>query len=82
VETSSFLGDLLILFGVAVVVSYTFRLLHLSTIAGFLVAGALIGPFGLGLIASVTDVEVMAEIGVQHIFDLAPSRKDSAPEFL
>ena len=63
-ETSSFLGDLLILFGVAVVVSYTFRLLHLSTIAGFLVAGALIGPFGLGLIASVTDVEVMAEIGV------------------
>ena len=61
-ETSGFLGDLLILFGVAVIVSWTFRLLHLSTIAGFLVAGAVIGPSGLGLIAS--NVEELAEIGV------------------
>jgi CPA2 family monovalent cation:H+ antiporter-2 len=63
-ETSSFLRDLVILFGVAVLVSYIFRVFRLSSIAGFMVAGALIGPFGLGLVSSVEDVEQMAEIGV------------------
>ena len=63
-ETSVFLRDLLVLFGISVVVSYAFRLLHLSSIAGFLVAGAVVGPYGLKLISSVHDVEQMAEIGV------------------
>ena len=63
-ETPSFLRDLVVLFGIAVVVSYVFRLLRLSSIAGFLVAGTLIGPFGLRLISSVEDVERIAEIGV------------------
>src|SRR6185436_7786190 len=63
-ETSIFLRDLVVLFGISVVVSYIFRLLHLSSIAGFLVAGALIGPYGLKLISSVKDVEQMSEIGV------------------
>ncbi|MBI4482508.1 MAG: cation:proton antiporter [Acidobacteria bacterium] len=63
-ETSSFLRDLVVLFGVAVVISYGFHSLRLSTIPGFLVAGALVGPFGLRWISSVQDVERMAEIGV------------------
>jgi monovalent cation:H+ antiporter-2, CPA2 family len=63
-ETSVFLRDLVVLFGVSVVVSYAFRLLHLSSIAGFLVAGTLVGPYGLKLISTVQDVERMAEIGV------------------
>ncbi|HYR92031.1 MAG TPA: cation:proton antiporter [Terriglobia bacterium] len=63
-ETSSFLRDLVVLFGIAVVVSYAFRVLRLSSIAGFLVAGALIGPFGLRLISSVEEVDRIAEIGV------------------
>ena len=63
-ETSAFLRDLVVLFGISVVVSYVFRLLRLSSIAGFLVAGALVGPYGLGLISSVEDVERMSEIGV------------------
>jgi CPA2 family monovalent cation:H+ antiporter-2 len=63
-ETSAFLRDLIVLFGISVVVSYAFRLLRLSSIAGFLVAGAVIGPYGLGLISSVEDVERMSEIGV------------------
>lgn len=62
-ETSSFLRDLVIIFGVAVLVSYLFRLLKLSSIAGFLVAGTIIGPYGLRLISSVEQVERMAEIG-------------------
>src|SRR4051812_33911650 len=63
-ETSSFLRDLVILFGIAVLTSYGFRVLRLSTIAGFLVAGALVGPFGLRLISSVEAVERMSELGV------------------
>jgi K+:H+ antiporter len=63
-ETSAFLRDLVVLFGISVVVSYAFRLAHLSSIAGFVVAGALIGPYGLKLISSVQDVEQMSEIGV------------------
>jgi CPA2 family monovalent cation:H+ antiporter-2 len=63
-ETSTFLRDLVILFGIAVVVSYGFRVLRLSSSAGFLVAGALVGPSGLKLISSVHEVERMSEIGV------------------
>ena len=56
--------DLTILFGAAVVVAYVFRTVRLSTITGFLVAGMLIGPSGLGLIASTEEVRLMEEIGV------------------
>jgi CPA2 family monovalent cation:H+ antiporter-2 len=63
-EAPTFLRDLVVIFGTSVVVSYVFRVLHLSSIAGFLVAGALIGPFGLGLIGSGHEVEQIAEIGV------------------
>src|SRR5687767_8612856 len=63
-ETSAFLRDLVLLFGTSVVVSYVFRVLRLSSIAGFIVAGVLIGPYGLGLIPSTHDVEQIAEIGV------------------
>ena len=56
--------DLTILFSAAVVVAYVFRTVRLSTITGFLVAGMLIGPSGLGLIASTEEVRSMEEIGV------------------
>ena len=60
----TFLLDLTILFGAAVVVSYVFRAAHLSTITGFLVAGMLIGPSGFSLIASTEEVRAMEEIGI------------------
>ena len=63
-ETAFFLRDLVVLFGIAVLVSYVFRVLKLSTIAGFLVSGAVVGPFGLGLISNLEDVQRMSEIGV------------------
>ena len=56
--------ELTILFGVSVLVSYLFRAIRLSTIVGFLVAGALIGPSGLGLIESNEEVRRMEEIAV------------------
>jgi CPA2 family monovalent cation:H+ antiporter-2 len=58
------LGDLVVLFAAALVVVVVLHRLRLPTIAGFLVAGAVIGPSGLGWIANVHDIEQLAEIGV------------------
>ena len=63
-EGTTLLRDLTIIFGAAVIVSYAFRAAHLSTITGFLVAGALIGPSGFGLIASNDEIRQMEEIGI------------------
>jgi CPA2 family monovalent cation:H+ antiporter-2 len=58
------LGDLVVLFATALVVVVILSRLRLPAIAGFLVAGALIGPSGLGWVGSVHDIEQIAEIGV------------------
>ena len=63
-EETTLLRDLTIIFGTAVLVSYAFRAVRLSTITGFLVAGAMIGPSGFGLIASSDQVRQMEEIGI------------------
>jgi Kef-type K+ transport system membrane component KefB len=46
-ETAVFLRDLVVLSGIAVLVSYVFRILKLSSIPGFVVSGAVVGPYGL-----------------------------------
>ncbi|MDE2465525.1 MAG: cation:proton antiporter, partial [Alphaproteobacteria bacterium] len=43
--------DLLIFLGVAAVIVPLFARLHLSSVLGFLAAGVLLGPFGLGALA-------------------------------
>ena len=58
------LRDLVVLFGAALVVVLVLRRLRLPTIAGFLVAGALIGPSGFGWIRDAHEIEQLAEIGV------------------
>jgi CPA2 family monovalent cation:H+ antiporter-2 len=58
------LRDLVVLFGAALVVVLVLRRLRLPTIAGFLVAGALIGPSGVGWIRDAHEIESLAEIGV------------------
>jgi len=58
------LKDILILFGLAIVVLLICHRLHVSTIVGFLVTGILAGPHGLGMISAVHEVEMLAEIGV------------------
>jgi CPA2 family monovalent cation:H+ antiporter-2 len=58
------LRDLVVLFGAAVVVVLVLSRLRLPTIAGFLVAGALIGPSGFGWIRAAHEIEQLAEIGV------------------
>ncbi len=58
------LGNLLVIFSVSIAVVFMFHQFRLPSIAGFLVAGALIGPHGLNLIADIGTVQVLAEIGV------------------
>lgn len=58
------LGELAIIAAVGVLVTVLLARLRLPTVAGLLAAGALIGPFGGGLITSVHDIEMLAEVGV------------------
>jgi CPA2 family monovalent cation:H+ antiporter-2 len=64
----AFLTQLVVVFGVAVVVVLVLSRLRLPTIAGFIAAGALIGPGGLGLVgaggAERRQIEALAEVGV------------------
>ncbi|MGH7256370.1 MAG: cation:proton antiporter [Nitrospirales bacterium] len=59
-----FLRDLLAIFTVSIAIVFAFQQFRLPSIAGFLVAGALIGPYGLNLISDIEQVSVLAEIGV------------------
>jgi CPA2 family monovalent cation:H+ antiporter-2 len=61
---SSFLLELLILIGSATFVATLFHALKLPTIIGFIVAGVIIGPFGIGWVGSVPGAEALSEIGI------------------
>lgn len=58
------LKDLLILLLTSIPVAFICHRLRLPLIIGFILTGALIGPFGLGLISELEAVEALAEIGV------------------
>jgi monovalent cation:H+ antiporter-2, CPA2 family len=58
------LRDLVVIFAAALAVVLLFSRLRLPTIAGFIVAGALLGPGGLGAVRDVAQVQRLAEIGV------------------
>ena len=58
------LPNLLVIFLASIAVVFVFHKLRLPSIAGFLVAGSVIGPHGLNLITDVGTVEVLAEIGI------------------
>lgn len=58
------LSNLLVIFAVSIAVVFVFHQFRLPSIAGFLVAGALIGPHGLNLISDIGTVQILAEIGV------------------
>lgn len=58
------LSNLLVIFTVSIAVVFVFHQFRLPSIAGFLVAGALIGPHGFNLISDSSTVQVLAEIGV------------------
>jgi CPA2 family monovalent cation:H+ antiporter-2 len=60
----SILKDIVIILAFALPIIYLFKRIHIPTLVGFLLAGMLIGPHGLGLIKGGSEIEIMAEVGV------------------
>lgn len=58
------LNDILVIFGLAILVLYIFKRLRIPPIVGYLLTGAVAGPYGFALVTGVHEVEIMAEIGV------------------
>ncbi len=63
-EHTSLLRDLIVLYGLAVVIAFLARRARLPTVVGYLLTGIVAGPFGLRLIAQTEGVEILAEVGV------------------
>ncbi len=59
-----FLQTLVIIFGISALVVFVLNRIKVPSIVGFLVAGMLVGPHGLGLVRDIHEVELLAEIGV------------------
>ncbi len=71
--------EILILLASAVVLVPIFQRLGLGSVLGFLAAGVLIGPWGLGLITDVEAIQHLAEFGIVFLLfligiELKPSR--------
>jgi len=58
------LHDIIVIFGLAVLVLLVCHRLRIPSIVGFLLTGIMAGPHGIALVSSVEQVEVMAEFGV------------------
>ena len=56
--------DTVIIFGLAIAVLLICHRLRVPVIVGLLFTGILVGPFGFGLVKAVTEVELLAEIGI------------------
>ncbi len=61
---SSYLLEVLIVLVAAVLSVSLFRRLRLDPVLGYLCAGAIIGPFSLGLIQGLATIQALAELGV------------------
>jgi CPA2 family monovalent cation:H+ antiporter-2 len=58
------LADIITILGVSIATFLVCSRLRVPAIVGFLLAGVLTGPDGLGLVKAVHEVEVLAEIGI------------------
>jgi monovalent cation:H+ antiporter-2, CPA2 family len=63
-QAPEFLGPLALIFLVALGAAFLLHRFQQPPLIGFLVAGALLGPYGLGLLSDVHVVEILAEVGV------------------
>ena len=61
---SSLLRDLVVLFAAALPIVLLFQRLNVPAVVGFLIAGIVIGPHGVGLIAHSADVDSLADLGL------------------
>lgn len=63
-ENTVYLRDLVIILAMAVGIVAVLHRFKIPSIAGFILAGAIVGPQALGIINDVHEVEVLAEVGV------------------
>lgn len=61
---AEYLQALVVVLGISAVIVFILGKLRISSVVGFLLAGILIGPFGLHLIKEAHSIEILAEIGV------------------
>ncbi|MEX0820996.1 MAG: cation:proton antiporter, partial [Rhodothermales bacterium] len=62
--TLPFLGELVALFALSGLIAYLCFRIRLAPIVGYLITGAIIGPFAFGVVEDVELVNYLAEIGV------------------
>lgn len=58
------LKSLVIILGVSALIVFALSRVRIPPLVGFLLAGVVIGPYGLGLLKDTHAVEIMAEVGV------------------
>ncbi len=58
------LKDIVLIFALSVGILVVCHRFHVPVIVGFLLSGILAGPYGLGLIDAVHEIEILAEVGV------------------
>ena len=58
------LDDIVIIFGLATAVLFICHRLRVPAVVGFLLTGIFVGPYGLGLVKAIHDVEILAEVGI------------------
>ncbi len=63
-STINYLTDIVILLAAAVVAVPLFQSMRMGAIPGFVIAGVIVGPYGLKLIGNVEDIGQLAELGV------------------
>jgi monovalent cation:H+ antiporter-2, CPA2 family len=63
-HSSIHLSEIIILLAAAVLIVAVFRVIRLSPVLGYLVAGTMIGPFGLRLITDIEATAGFAEFGI------------------
>jgi len=58
------LSEILTVFSLSVAVIYVCHKARIPAIVGFLITGVIAGPYGLGLVKAIHEVEILAEVGV------------------
>jgi len=58
------LKDIIIVFGLSLLILTSCKSLKIPSILGFLITGIIAGPHGLGLLSSEKEVEILAEMGI------------------
>ena len=76
---TNYLADILILLAAAIVAVPVFKRLGLGSVLGYLTAGAIVGPWGVGFIDEIEEIRHIAEFGVIFLLfiigiELKPAR--------